>query len=73
MWNSPAFRLVGVGFSLAFWMVAGALLGRWLDGRYETAPALTVLFLVLGMSLGFYDAYRRLRELVKDTGRKARR
>ena len=71
--NSPAFGLVGVGFSLAFWIVAGALLGRWLDGRYETAPALTLLFLVLGMSLGFYDAYRRLRELVKNTGRKARR
>ena len=36
----------------------------WLDGKFETAPVLTVLLLFLGMVIGFYDAYRRLKELV---------
>ncbi|MEX1022684.1 MAG: AtpZ/AtpI family protein [Dehalococcoidia bacterium] len=70
MLNSPALALVGLGFSLAFWIAGGAILGHWLDGRFDTEPALTLGLLVLGMLIGFYDAYRRLRELVKITGRK---
>lgn len=73
VWSNPAFALVGIGFSLAFWIAGGALLGHWLDGRFDTQPVLTLVLLVLGMTFGFYDAYRRLRELVKITGRKARR
>ncbi|MCK9486115.1 MAG: AtpZ/AtpI family protein [Dehalococcoidia bacterium] len=72
MLNSPAFALVGIGFSLAFWIAGGALLGHWLDGRFETEPLLTLVLLVLGIMSGFYDAYRRLRELVKQTGRTRR-
>lgn len=67
MLNSPAFNLLGMGFSLAFWIVASALLGQWLDGRFDTRPVLTLVFLVLGLALGFYDAYRRLRALVTQT------
>ncbi|MQC17466.1 MAG: AtpZ/AtpI family protein [Chloroflexi bacterium] len=71
MLNSPAFSLVGIGFSLAFWIVGGALLGDWLDNKYDTTPALTLVLLVLGMLIGFYDAYRRLRDVMKRTKRKA--
>lgn len=72
MLNSPAFGLLGVGFSLAFWIVGGTLLGRWLDGRFDTEPVLTLVLLTLGMTIGFYDAIRRLREVVKRTGRTGR-
>lgn len=72
MLNSPAFGLIGVGFSLAFWIAGGALLGNWLDGRFDTTPVLTLVLLTLGMTIGFYDAYRRLREIVKRTGRTRR-
>jgi len=65
--NSPAFNLLGIGFALAFWIAAPALLGHWLDGRFGTTPILTLGFLVLGLALGFYDAYRRLRQLVTDS------
>lgn len=66
MWNSPAFGLLGIGFALGIWIAGGALLGFYLDGRFETRPVLTLVFLFLGLCLGAYDVYRRLREL---TGR----
>jgi ATP synthase protein I len=63
MWNSPAFGLLGIGFALGIWIAGGALLGNYLDGRFDTRPVLTLVFLALGLTLGFYDAYRRLREV----------
>lgn len=63
-WNSPAFGLLGVGFSLALWIVGGALLGTYLDGRFDTRPVFTLVLLALGLSVGLYDAYRRLRAVL---------
>lgn len=62
--SSPAFRLVGLGTSFAVWIGGGAYLGHWLDGKYSTDPVLTVSLLVLGLMIGTYDAYRRLKALV---------
>ncbi len=62
--RNRALSLMGMGGSLAIWVVGGTLLGRWLDGKFETDPLLTVLLLFLGLAIGLYDAYRRLRELV---------
>ena len=62
--KSPALRLVGVGSSFAVWIGGGAYLGHWLDGKYGTEPVLTVTLLVLGLMIGMYDAYRRLKALV---------
>ena len=73
MLNSPAFRLIGVGFSLAFWIGGGAFLGHYLDGRFGTQPVLTLILLVLGLVLGFYDAYRRLRDVVIAANKNGRR
>lgn len=72
MFNSPAFGLLGMGFSFAFWIAGGTLLGHWLDGRFGTTPVLTLVLLTLGLVFGFLDAYRRLREIVKRTGRTRR-
>lgn len=68
MWNSPAFGLLGIGFSLGFWIAGSAVLGHFLDRRFDTDPILTLVFLVLGMTMGFYDAYRRLKQLTERTG-----
>jgi F0F1-type ATP synthase assembly protein I len=73
MLNSPAFGLVGVGFALAIWVVGGILLGSYLDGRWDTRPVLTLVFLTLGLSLGCYDAYRRLRLVIKSAESKNER
>jgi F0F1-type ATP synthase assembly protein I len=64
MLKPAAFGLIGVGFSLAFWIGGGAFLGHWLDGRFGTDPILTLVLLLLGLGLGCYDAYRRLRDVV---------
>jgi len=71
--NSPAFGLVGVGFALAIWVVGGVLLGSYLDGRWDTRPVLTLVFLALGLSLGCYDAYRRLRQVMASVESKSER
>lgn len=67
MWNSPAFGLLGIGSYLATSIVGLTLVGVWLDGRFDTRPVLTLVFLVLGLVLGFYGAYQQLRELTQRT------
>ena len=69
MLNSPAFGLIGIGFSLAITIVGSAYLGRWLDGKFDTAPALTLVFLVLGLLAGFVGAYRQLQLVMSRAGR----
>ena len=70
MLNSPAFGLLGTGFSLAIWIVGGTLLGRWLDAKFETAPVLTLVFLTAGLAIGLADAVRRLRAVMARVERK---
>ncbi len=65
MWNNPAFALVGIGSYLAVSIVLPTLLGRFLDARYETDPALTLLGLLLGLAAGLYGAYRQLRDFLR--------
>jgi len=70
--NSPAFGLLGIGFSLAIWIVGGTLLGRWLDGRLGIDPVLTLLMLLAGLAVGLADAVRRLRAVMARIERKRR-
>ena len=69
MWNSPAFGLLGIGSYLATTIVGLTIVGHFLDGRFETEPVLTLVFLVLGLLAGFYGAYRQLMQLIERTGR----
>ena len=64
MWNSPAFGLVGVGFYLATSIVGLTIVGHLLDRRFGTDPVLTLVFLVLGLVVGFYGAYQQLRAVL---------
>lgn len=77
IWNSPAFALTGIGFYLATSIVGLTLVGRWLDSRFDTQPVLTLVFLVLGLLLGFYGAYQQLKEVLdqleRQRGSKGRR
>ncbi len=72
MLNAPAFGLLGIGFSLAIWIVGGTLLGRWLDVKFDTDPVLTLVFLVAGLAIGLADAVRRLRAVMTRIERKRR-
>lgn len=62
--RTRALALTGIGWSLGMWIGGGAYLGHWLDGKFDTAPVLTLILLFLGLALGLYDAFRRLRALV---------
>ena len=65
MGKSPAFRLLGIGGSLAFWIIGGTLGGRWIDTQLDSDPVLTLLGLFLGIAVGVTDAIRRLKDVVK--------
>jgi hypothetical protein len=73
IWNSPAFALVGIGSYLATSIVGLTLVGRWLDGKFDSAPALTLAFLVLGLLVGFLGAYRQLQTVLAQIEARRRR
>lgn len=55
--------LIGsVGWPVALLATGGALLGRALDMRWRTGLQFTLLFLMLGVTLGCVMAWRILRE-----------
>jgi F0F1-type ATP synthase assembly protein I len=51
-WKAFA-RIGSLGIELALSIVIGLLGGRWLDGKLDTAPYLTLLGLILGSIAGF--------------------
>lgn len=67
IWNSPAFGLLGIGMFLATSIVGMTVVGHLLDGRFDTDPVLTLVFLVLGLLTGFYGAYVQLRDFMRST------
>ena len=42
-----------LGLSVALSIFIGLFFGVWLDGKFETSPVLTLLFLGLGIAAGF--------------------
>lgn len=56
-----ALKLSVVGLTLAFAIAIGAGLGMWLDDRFGTQPALTVVGFLLGAAAGFRELFRALR------------
>jgi F0F1-type ATP synthase assembly protein I len=54
-----AFRLVGVGFFIGGAIVAGVLLGHWLDTRLDT-KLFWLVGLILGLIVAFYGVYQML-------------
>lgn len=67
--RGSAFRGVGIAAvlsaQLAFSIVAGFLLGHWLDGVFRTAPWLTIVGVLLGIVAGFIGLFRLSRVLSK--------
>jgi len=50
-----------VGWSVAIPTLAGILLGRWLDARYEGAISWTLTLLLVGLIAGCLNAYHWVR------------
>lgn len=59
VWGSLA--LMGqLGLTIALPLLAGALLGNYLDSRTHTSNLYLLLGLLLGLIVGIYGAYRLL-------------
>ena len=42
-----------LGISMALAIFIGLFVGVWLDGKFDTSPVLTLIFLGLGIAAGF--------------------
>ena len=49
---------LGLGTQLAATIVLMFFLGYWLDGEFDTRPALTIIFSLLGGFAGIYNVIR---------------
>ena len=58
---------IGTEFAAAVGLLA--LGGWWLDGKFGTAPALTLVGMVLGLTVGIWRLLRAVKELNKPRGK----
>ena len=57
----------GLGLMLGLMTVLGAWLGYYLDGRWGTAPWLTLVGTLCGMGAGFFEVVVVLRRMGEET------
>ena len=65
-WRLAALRVVGVGFYIAGAIILGVLGGRWLDGKLNSEPFLTIAGLILGIIVAFYGVYNMLKPFMRN-------
>ncbi len=58
-WGLAA-RLTGVGFFIGGSILAGVLVGNWLDEKLNTRPVLVIVGLLVGIGVALYGVYRML-------------
>ena len=56
-----------IGFLLVTATVIGWLFGSWLDRKLGTEPWLMMLFTLLGVAAGFYETFRIIIRISKDS------
>lgn len=61
------YALLTVGITFALTLTACVFLGVWIDGRLGTMPLFTVTGTLLGMAVGGFWMYQRLRRQSKST------
>ena len=57
---SDALKLSVVGLTLALCIAIGTGAGIWLDDRFGTQPALTVVGFFLGVTAGFVELFKAI-------------
>ncbi|RPJ86315.1 MAG: AtpZ/AtpI family protein [Acidobacteria bacterium] len=53
-------RYTSIIFLLPSTVIGGYFLGRWLDGKLETYPWLTLVLVLMGTVAGFVEVFRLL-------------
>ncbi len=64
LWR-PALALSTSGAVLLATIGGGALLGLWLDGKFETKPWLLIGGILLGTAAGFVQMFRMAKRFLK--------
>lgn len=71
-WIGPSAWLLGIGWYFALCVVGGVLAGRWLDGRFESAPVFALIGTFAGLGMALYGGYRMLTERLLKGNRSTR-
>jgi F0F1-type ATP synthase assembly protein I len=61
---ATVWKLLGIGWYIAFCLLGGAALGWWLDKKFETGIILTLVCLTVGLVVALYGVYRMVRPLM---------
>jgi ATP synthase protein I len=61
-------RASAIGIELAASVIGFLLLGWWLDGRFHTAPYLTIVGLLIGSFAGFRALFSLSKSIERDEG-----
>ena len=64
--NTRVWRLIGLGWYVAFCLVAGILGGLWLDQQLRLSPLFLLLGLAVGVVAAFMGIYRMVQESVEE-------
>ena len=65
--NARVWRLIGLGWYVAFCLVAGILGGLWLDQQLRLTPLFLLLGLAAGLGAAFWGIYRMVQESVEES------
>ena len=49
---------IGLGFQFAFLVIIMSVAGYWLDMRFESLPAMTIVGGILGSASGIFTVYK---------------
>ena len=60
------FRLLGLGWYIAFCLLAGTLGGVWLDRQLHLSPLFLLIGLALGLVVGFFGAFRMVERALEE-------
>jgi ATP synthase protein I len=52
------YQAISLGFLFPVAIALGFFLGRWLDGKFHTAPWLTIVFTAFGIGAAFLNLFR---------------
>lgn len=61
-----ASRVIGIGWYMAFSVLAGVLGGLWLDNKLGTRPGFLIAGILLGLIVAGYGAYQMVKPLMNN-------
>ncbi len=59
-WVVPTAHLLGIGWFFGTAIVAGVVLGRWIDGITDLGPLFTLVGVALGLTVALVGGFRML-------------